>query len=101
MAFEMYACGIVTARKQSLGRLCFHRCLSVHGEGGGETVNKRAELIPLDCILVLKNVHLVFSPNVKYFNNNMSKHFLEISHCPEHIRSASIFLKKPINENDV
>ena len=24
---------IFTARKQSLRRLCFHRCLSVHGEG--------------------------------------------------------------------
>ena len=25
---------LVTARKQSLRRLCFHRCLSVHGVGG-------------------------------------------------------------------
>ena len=66
MAFEIYACGIVTARKQSLGRLCFHRCLSVHA-GGGETVNKRAVRIPLDCILVLKNFHLVFFPKCKIF----------------------------------
>ena len=25
---------IINARKRSLRRLCFHRCLSVHGEGG-------------------------------------------------------------------
>ena len=27
---------LITARKRSLRRLCFHRCLSVHAGGGGE-----------------------------------------------------------------
>ena len=31
---EMLSCFIITARKQSLRRLCFHRCLSVHRGGG-------------------------------------------------------------------
>ena len=68
---------LFTARKQSLRRLCFHRCLSVHGGGvsaplhagytnpwqtpgqtplrqtGWDTVNKRAVRIPLECILVV------------------------------------------------
>ena len=26
---------VITARKRSLRRLCFHRCLSVHGRGDG------------------------------------------------------------------
>ena len=57
---------VVTARKRSLRRLCFHRCLSVHREGrgylssggglcGGDPPygNVRAVRILLECILVL------------------------------------------------
>ena len=56
---------IITARKRSLRRLCFHRCLSVHMEGvsltetpldreppGTEDGNERTVRILLDCILV-------------------------------------------------
>ena len=74
-ALAYYTWAVITARKRSLGRLCFHRCLSVHREGGlphthpGQTspdradtpspsaywdmVNKRAVYIPLECILAL------------------------------------------------
>ena len=52
---------IFTARKRSLRRLCFYRCLSVHGGGGGDAqilrqmlrlrhaVNERAVRILLEC----------------------------------------------------
>ena len=62
---------IVTARKRRLRRLCFHSCLSVHGEGGlhqggwgwadtpyhhlilRDMVNERAVHTLLECILVI------------------------------------------------
>ena len=70
---------IFTARKRSLRRLCFHRCLSVHmGEvcpiacwdahppgrsplrsACWDMVNKRAVRIPLECILVIDMVGVV------------------------------------------
>ena len=31
----MGVCHIFTAAKEVVGRLCFHRCLFVHGEGEG------------------------------------------------------------------
>ena len=37
---------IVTARKRSLRRLCFHRCLSVHGGRGGSRSLSRGVSIP-------------------------------------------------------
>ena len=50
---------IFTARKESLRRLCFHRCLSVHGGSASlpmrynGIVNERTICILLECILVL------------------------------------------------
>ena len=73
-ALAYYTWAVITARKRSLGRLCFHRCLSVHGgvchthildrhpparadtpspSAYWDMVNKRAVCIPLECILVL------------------------------------------------
>ena len=72
---SLYSHLLFTARKRSWRRLCFYRCLFVHGgvsasgsgEGGvadtpwqtpfRETVNKRAVWILLECILVLLLLH--------------------------------------------
>ena len=42
---SMYEVGIITARKRSLRRLCFHRCLPVH-RGGGVQAQAQGKVSP-------------------------------------------------------
>ena len=69
---------LVTAHKQSMRRLCFHRCLSVHGGGvciqeelgrpphwiPRDTVYERAVRIVLDCILVFFSLNTQHLPSL-------------------------------------
>ena len=91
---------IITARKRSLRRLCFHRCLSVHMEGvsltetpldreppGTEDGNERTVRILLDCILVW-DIRLCNAVMLQY---NYSVFFLFLLSCILYIMGCGFF----------